>query len=195
MTLPDRRELVGALVREDRLEEALDARGAFEEAGRLLVRQHELVAHVLQGLDPLELAQGRDVVEVDVARLAEAPDLLDGVAEGVDERVLLLDREHGLAEGSGAGVDRERLVQVAEDADVVDDQPVVLAGEDAVGPRDRLHQRVVAHRLVEIDRRARRHVEAGHPHGAHEHDAAAGPAASLNLLVQVLLDHPLADAA
>ena len=55
-----------------------------------------------------------------------------------------------------------------EDADVVHDQAAVLAGEDAVGAGDGLHQRVVAHRLVEIDRRAARRVEAGHPHGADE---------------------------
>ena len=55
--LADRGELVGALVGEDRLEEALDPGRAFEEAGGLLVREHELVADVLQGLDPLELAQ------------------------------------------------------------------------------------------------------------------------------------------
>jgi hypothetical protein len=35
--------------------------------------------------------------------------------------------------------------------------------------RDSLHQRVVLHRLVEIDRRARWRVKAGEPHGAEEH--------------------------
>ena len=134
----------------------------------------------------------RDVVEVDFARLAEAPDLLDGVAERVDERFLLLDRKHGLAEGSGARVDRERLVEIAQDIDVADDQAVVLAGEDAVGPRDRLHQRLVAHGLVEVDGRARRHVEPGGPHGADECDAQR-VLGVLESALQVLLDHPLAD--
>ncbi len=61
--------------------------------------------------------------------------------------------------------------EVAEDADVVDDQPASLSGAYAVRARDRLHQRVVLHRLVEVDGRARRHVEAGDPHGADEDQA------------------------
>ena len=71
--------------------------------------------------------------------------------------------------GVRGAVDRERLLEVPEHADVVDDQPVVLVGEHPVGAGDRLHQRVVAHRPVEVDRRHARRVEAGHPHRADEH--------------------------
>ena len=136
----------------------------------------------------MKLAQGRNAVEIDLARLAEAPDLLDGLAEGVDERLLLFDREHGLAEGSCAGIDAERLVEIAQDIDVADDQAVVLAGEDPVGPRDRLHQGLVAHRLVEIDGRAGGDVETGRPHRADERDAEQ----VLRVLeppLEVFLDH------
>jgi hypothetical protein len=78
--------------------------------------------------------------------------------------------ERRLAEGARAGVDGERLVEVAQDIDVGDDEPVVLAGEDAVGPGNGLHQGLVAHRLVEVDRRARGDIEPGRPHRAGERD-------------------------
>ena len=45
----------------------------------------------------------------------------------------------------------------------------MLAGVDAVGPGNGLHQGVVAHRLVEVERRAGGRIKAGEPHGAHEH--------------------------
>ena len=69
----------------------------------------------------------------------------------------------------------------------------MLAGEDAVGAGDGLHQRVVAHRLVEIDRRAARRVEAGQPHGADEHQPQR-VVGVLELLVEprLRLVHPLA---
>ena len=44
-------------------------------------------------------------------------------------------------------------------------------GENAVGAGDGLHQRVVAHRLVEIYRRAARRIKASQPHGADEDQA------------------------
>ena len=45
----------------------------------------------------------------------------------------------------------------------------MLAGVNAISPRDGLHQRVVAHRLVEIHGGTGRRIEPGQPHGAHEH--------------------------
>ncbi|CCV02957.1 hypothetical protein MESS2_10053 [Mesorhizobium metallidurans STM 2683] len=44
----------------------------------------------------------------------------------------------------------------------------LFAGRNSVRARDRLHQSVVLHWLVEIDRRAGWHVEDGDPHGADE---------------------------
>jgi hypothetical protein len=73
-------------------------------------------------------------------------------------------------------------------APVVDDQAVVLVACHPVRPRDGLHQRVVAHRLVEIDRRAGRHVEPGDPHRAQEHDPQR-VVLILELGLQVLLLH------
>ena len=40
---------------------------------------------------------------------------------------------------------------------------------NTIGAGDGLHQRVIAHRLVEVERGAGRRVEARHPHGAHKH--------------------------
>ena len=107
---------------------------------------------VSQG-DELEAARLPQLVEVDVVALAQLGDRLDGCSERDDEFGLGLDR--GVDVGVGGAVDRERLLEVPEHADVVDDQPVVLVGEHPVGAGDRLHQGVVAHRPVEVDRRAR----------------------------------------
>ena len=41
---------------------------------------------------------------------------------------------------------------MGEDADIIDDQAAPLTFKTAVGPRDGLHQGVVAHRFVEIER-------------------------------------------
>ena len=69
------------------------------------------------------------------------------------------------------GVLRQRLAQALEHAVVVDDHAEILAGIDAVGARDGLHQRVRLHRLVDVERRQALHVEAGQPHGADDGDA------------------------
>ena len=76
-------------------------------------------------------------------------------AEVLDDRVDLV------------AVERQRLLQLVEDADEVEHEAVrlhhlrrfVLVGP--VHARDRLQQRVVAHRLVEIHRVEDRRVEAG----------------------------------
>ena len=90
-------------------------------------------------------------------------------------------------------VDRQRLFQRREDVGVIDDDAAVLAGEDPVGAGDGLHQRVVAHRLVEIHRRAARRIEAGQPHGADE-DQAQRVVSLLEFFVEagVRLVHALA---
>ena len=69
----------------------------------------------------------------------------------------------------------------------------MLAGEHAVGPGDGLHQRVVAHRLVQIDGRAARRIEAGQPHGAHEYQPQRiGSVLELLIQPRLRLVHPLA---
>ena len=68
-------------------------------------------------------------------------------------------------------VELERLGHVVEDAEVVDDQAVRL--RLAVGPvraADRLEQRVVAQRLVEVHRLQDRRVEAGQQLGGDDED-------------------------
>ena len=88
-------------------------------------------------------------------------------------------------------VNRQRLLQIAEDANVIDDQAILLVSPHSVCPCDGLHERVVLHRFVQVDRGARRHVEAGDPHGAYEHDAER-IIGILELRFQVFLDHALA---
>ena len=44
-----------------------------------------------------------------------------------------------------------------------------MSPEHAIDPRDRLHQPVAAHRLVDVHRVQARRVEAGEPHVAHQH--------------------------
>ena len=59
-------------------------------------------------------------------------------------------------------VERQRLGDVVEDAEVVDDQPMGLVGRiDAVGAGDRLQQRVLLQRLVEVLAVQDRRIEAG----------------------------------
>ena len=83
---------------------------------------------------------------------------------------------------------RQRLAQALEHAVVVHDQAEVLAGINAVGARDGLHQRVRLHRLVDVERREALHVEAGQPHGADDGDAER----MLRVLERRLHIHPLA---
>ena len=62
----------------------------------------------------------------------------------------------------------------------------MLAGKHPVGARDGLHQRVIAHGLVEIDGRAAGCVEAGEPHGTDEYQPQR-VCGVLELLVQTRL--------
>jgi hypothetical protein len=63
---------------------------------------------------------------------------------------------------------RDRCLQVGCDTKIVHNQPAWLVAEHPVHPRDGLHQPVPLHRLVDVHRVQRRHVEAGQPHVAHD---------------------------
>ena len=69
------------------------------------------------------------------------------------------------------GVLRQRFAQALEHAVVVHDDAAVLAGIDAVGAGDGLHQGVGLHRLVDVERAKALDIEAGQPHGADDGDA------------------------
>ena len=105
---------------------------------------------------------------------------LDGLEQ---RRNQFLDRRHDAAAVAAVvlvaqGILRQRLAQALEHAVVVHDDAAVLAGIDAVGAGDGLHQVVRLHRLVDVERRQALDVEAGQPHGADDGDAerdAAGP--------------------
>ena len=67
------------------------------------------------------------------------------------------------------GVGRERPLQLVGEPEIVDDEAARLVPEHAVDARNRLHQPVAAHRLVDVHRVQARRVEAGEPHVAHQH--------------------------
>ena len=76
----------------------------------------------------------------------------------------------GLARAPALGVGRESLFELMREPEVVDDEAARLVPEDPVHPRDRLHQPVAAHRLVDVHGVQTQRVEAGQPHVAHEYD-------------------------
>ena len=159
-----------------------------ERLPHLVVDEQRLDRRVAQR-DELEPGRRTQLVEVDVVALAQLGARLDRLRQRRDERGLVLDRRVDALVAGRRPVDRERPLEIAEDADVVDDQPVLLLGEDAVRAGDRLHQRVVPHRAVEVDGRAARRVEPRHPHRAHE-DEPQRVARILEPLVELLGEHP-----
>lgn len=80
---------------------------------------------------------------------------VEAVEEGLADLVLfeenryrlhLVDR--GLPRPAALGIARERLLQLLGEAEVVDDETARLVAEDAVHPRDRLHQAVPTQELA-----------------------------------------------
>ena len=49
-------------------------------------------------------------------------------------------------------INRERFLQRGKDVGVVYDQAAVFSGEDAICSSNRLHERVIAHWFIEINR-------------------------------------------
>ncbi|MFQ3578027.1 MAG: hypothetical protein SNJ52_03330, partial [Verrucomicrobiia bacterium] len=62
------------------------------------------------------------------------------------------------------GILGERLTQALEHAVVIHDHPTRLAGMNPVCPRNRLHEVVSPHRLVDTERREAFHIETRQPH-------------------------------
>ena len=116
--------------------------------------------------------------------------MLQGFHQFCEKLVLFFDRI-GLYTWSWSRRRWRAPSEVLEHADVVDDHARALARRATVRSRDGLHERVVLHRLVEIDGAAGRHVEAGDPHGADEHEPQR-VVGVLELALEVLLLHPLA---
>ena len=98
-------------------------------------------------------------------------------SQAAADLVLLLHQRDGLVlvDGrppltSALGVRGEGLLQLIREPEVVDHQAAGLVLEHAVDARDRLHQAVAAHLLVDVHRVQARGVEARQPHVAHEDD-------------------------
>ena len=69
----------------------------------------------------------------------------------------------------GFGIGLERRLQFIGNADVVHHQTARLVLEHPIDPRNRLHQVVALHGLVDVHRVAARRIKACQPHIAHDH--------------------------
>lgn len=183
-------ELLSDLLNVGELEHLEDLAGEDAEALPVLQRSGDGVGSVLdlfQLREALSLDQRLQLEAAGAKMLLFLPDEL----RDAGEQLLLVDHRLVLAGAvGGVGVIRKGLAHRLHDADVVDDEPVALALAHAVGAGYRLHEGMGLHRLVEIHGAKRLHVEAGEPHGAHEHDAQ-GICLVLELVVQLALDHLL----
>ena len=115
------------------------------------------------------------VAPISVVRIeAEPPQVrlrrFDGLDQGLHALFYRFDNLPAFVAVVAQRILRQRLTQALQHAVVVDDQAEILAGIDPVGPRDRLHQRVRLHRLVDVEGRQAFHVEARHPHRADDGD-------------------------
>lgn len=70
----------------------------------------------------------------------------------------------GRALAAAVGVHGQSLLEFVSDAKIIDHQPAGLVSENAIHTRDRLHERMAAHGLVNVHRVQRRYVKAGEPH-------------------------------
>lgn len=118
---------------------------------------------------------------------AELGDLFKRDAERLNEFRLILHGE--LIVAATRCVDSEGLFQLLKDIGIVNDEAIHLVVEDSIGAGDRLHERVTAHGLVEIDGRTTWSVEAGEPHGT-DKDEAEGVFGVFEFGLEVLLCHP-----
>ena len=83
---------------------------------------------------------------------------------------LVVDVGRRLTLAAALGVVAQRPPQLRRNADIVDNQAAFLVAEDAVHPRDRLHQVVIAHRFVDVHGVQARNIETSEPHVAHDHE-------------------------
>ena len=159
-----------------------------------LEREAKLLASVSHpNIATIHSLEESDGIRYPVFELVEGETLEQRLRSGrlpVDEALELGRQVASALEAAGA-VDCQRFLQASEHASIVHDQTIHLFGKDSVGAGDGLHKSVISHGLVEIDGRARRHVEARHPHCTDEYH----PESILRVLefrLQVLGDHPLA---
>ena len=140
-----------------------------EEIPAQRLRRDQPVYGVFDQRQPLEglRRQLLDFRQIDAVVGAERSRRRHGTAQLIDQGLLVPDR---VVPTAARAIDCQRLLQRGEDVGVIHDDAAVLALEHAVGAGDGLHQRVIAHRLVEIDRRAAGRIEAGQPHGADENE-------------------------
>ncbi len=145
---------------------------------------------ILESLDARETGRAYERRRVE----AEPAQMRLRRLDGFDQRLHpLFDRRDDLLSAAVIAVIAERILrqglpQAFQHAVVVDDQAEILAGIHPVRPRDRLHQAVRFHGLVDVERRKALDIEPGQPHGADDGDAEG----MLRIFERGLHLHPLA---
>ena len=84
-----------------------------------------------------------------IARGAERGRRINRIAQIIDQLFLVT---HGRLATLASTIYGQRLLQRSKYIRIIHDHAVMLAEEHAVRPRDGLHERVIAHRLVQIHR-------------------------------------------
>ena len=177
-------------VGEDRGEQLSNPVGPAQVTATGLVVDEQRFHRGVPQRDELEALGLGEQLEVDVPTIREVEQLAKCRLEFADQFRLVPDDVRTVCSVRACGVHSEGRFEVTEHADVVDDETVLLVGEHPVRSCDRLHERVIAHGPIEVDRRARRHVESGHPHRTHEHETER-VVRVLEPLVEVFVEHSL----
>src|SRR5947208_10460347 len=145
---------------------------AFHKSSPGLVINDEGCDRVVLQLFSLEPAGISDCFDIHTAISAKFSRFLNRLSKQLNEFELILNWQLALLGSTfGGPIDRQGFLKVAKNSDVINNQPVLLFSPDAICPSDGLHQRVVLHRLVEVDGGTRRHIETRNPHSAHEHNS------------------------
>ena len=83
------------------------------------------------------------------------------------------------------------FLQIAKHTNIVNNQTIYFSRKNSICPGDRLHQGVIFHWLVQIQRRKHRYIKSRQPHTAHNHHAK-WIIGIFEFLFHVLFDHSFA---
>src|SRR6266699_2153627 len=115
---------------------------AFHKSSPGLVINDEGGDRVVLQLFSLEPAGISDCFDIHTAISAEHSRFLNRLSKQLDEFELVFDRQLALFGSALSGpIDREGLLKIAKDSDVINDQAVLLLSPNAISPSDGLHQR------------------------------------------------------
>src|SRR5450759_1119916 len=138
----------------------MDAVGNIKIAALRFLRGDQCLDSIIEQTDPREALSTLDGREAHSVSLAQVTGFCKCLSQGSHQHGLVL---YGGILPFARAINRKSSLQVAEDSDIVDDETTLFVSVDPVCPCDRLHQRMVPHRLVEVDGRTVRYIKAGHP--------------------------------